>query len=47
MQLQTTGGKDSHMTAMDDRLAEVLNTFSNRAFMQALTERDHAVMSEL
>ena len=37
----------SHMTAIDNPVTKVLNRFNNRAFIEALTERDRTVRSEL
>ena len=45
--MRTTGGKHSHTTAMDVLVAKALNKYSDRVFIEALSERDCAAMSEL
>ena len=47
IQLQITGGKLSRMTALDHLVAKVLSRYSDSAFIQALSKRDCAAMSEL
>ena len=47
MQLRTTGRKDSRTNAREDLVAKALNRYSDRAFREALSERDRAAMSAL
>ena len=47
IQLWISGRKLVRSTAMDFVVAKALNRYSNSAFMAALSERDHAAMSEL
>ena len=47
IQLQISGRKFDHTTAIDFVVAKALNMYSDSAFVAALSERDRAAISEL